>query len=317
MLVEDIKRGDCLGFNALDYVVISGDMTDKGQEEGFARALDFVECLFEEFDLSAGRCILVPGNHDVQYLEDSYSWARSVKELEPQHYVKQGNVYLVRTEKYPDRFSKFASAFYHKVLQQEYPSDYGRQSDTRLFDTHKIQFLALNSCWEIDEFHPRRASIHSDAVTHVIREAEAEVKRALQEGKLEDQQKVLRIATWHHAVRGPNAMEDLAFLDRLRTSRVKVCLHGDVHELRQELVGYQHPKGQIYVVGAGSFGSPPEGRPESTPRLYNVLEISPDLSSMRVHTRSQERDGAAWDGCYQWPTNDGVGRLPYYDIALE
>ena len=54
-LVTDIKRGECLGFEELDYVVISGDFTDRGGVEGFEKAYEFVLRTSEEF--SAG---LVP-----------------------------------------------------------------------------------------------------------------------------------------------------------------------------------------------------------------------------------------------------------------
>jgi len=41
---------------------------------------------------------------------------------------------------------------------------------------------------------------------------------------------------------------------------------------------------QTHVIGSGGFAAPQKDRPESTPRLYNMLDLARDLSSVRVHT---------------------------------
>jgi hypothetical protein len=105
-------------------------------------------------------------------------------------------------------------------------------------------------------------------------------------------------------------------LSHLQAADVRICLHGDVHETRRKWVNYWK-KGGVHIIGAGTFGSPQEGRPESTPRLYNLLEIVPDLSASRVHTRQQCKAEGAWGGCYEWPDPDGgKGRVPFFDIDL-
>ena len=73
------------------------------------------------------------------------------------------------------------------------------------------------------------------------------------------------------------------------------------------------------MVGAGSFASPAEGRKESIPRLYNLLEIRRDLDSIRVHTRAQEQPDGAWEGWNKWPRRDepsSPARYPYFDIDM-
>lgn len=75
------------------------------------------------------------------------------------------------------------------------------------------------------------------------------------------------------------------------------------------------------ILGAGSFGSAAEGRPESTPRLYNMLEVSVDPktkrhTSIRVHTREQRKAEEAWQGYHAWENPDGRGRVPFFDIEL-
>jgi len=317
-LLQDLRKGEFLGIETVEYLVISGDFTDRGSEEGFESARQFVSLLIRKLGLSPLRCILVPGNHDVQDLESSYDWKPSVSGLEPGRYVQQGEICLVRNDaNYPLRFKKFSDAFYHKVMASEpYPLDVKKQGLSYLFSDTRIQFLALNSCWQIDRFYRKRSDIHPDAVSHAISRADRELEDAIKRGELNDE-RVLRFGVWHHAASGPEMIQNTSYLENLCKADVRICLHGDVHEMRCELIGYKRASTQIQVVGAGSFGSPTGGRPESTPRLYNLLEIRRDLRSVRVHTREQARPDGAWQGWFQWPDPDGGrGRVPYFDIDL-
>lgn len=315
-LVDDLQEERFLDFDGLDYLVISGDMTDRGQEEGLENARQFVSSLIREFGLSSARCILVPGNHDLQDRNDSYEWHMNVDGLERRKWVKEGNIYLARNEdKYALRLEKFSNAFFHKVTDQPYPLHYKEQGLAYLFEDTRIQFLALNSCWEIDQFNRKRSGIHPDSVAHVIRNAKKQVKEAVDRGDMKKGERVLRLAVWHHAAAGPEMIQDTSFIENLQNNGVKVCLHGDIHEMRRELVGYWHHK-KAHIVGAGSFGSPAEGRPGSMPRLYNLLEVRRDLSSIRVHTREQRKPDGSWEGWYQWPADNRAHRVPYYDIEL-
>ena len=116
-------------------------------------------------------------------------------------------------------------------------------------------------------------------------------------------------------------MQDLGFLTQLQKAGMQLCLHGDVHEPRTEVFGYRQPGIEVEILGAGSFGSAAEGCPESTPRLYNMLEVSVDPGtklhqSIRVHTREQKKAEVAWQGYHEWKNPKGPGRLPYFDIDL-
>jgi hypothetical protein len=127
----------------------------------------------------------------------------------------------------------------------------------------------------------------------------------------------LRIAVWHHPVTGNEKIVKDAFLEQLRQENVKLCLHGHVHEDRTDLIGYLHPTRHLHIAGAGSFGAPTNDRPESTPRLYNVLEVWRDHSKIQVHTRCLRRGGGAWEGWAVWPDKtDRRRRQTYYDIEL-
>jgi hypothetical protein len=58
--------------------------------------------------------------------------------------------------------------------------------------------------------------------------------------------------------------------------------------------------------------------PGSTPRLYNVLEIARDFTSVRVHTRCQATADGPWKGWNEWSGPEGGdGGVPYYNIKWE
>lgn len=316
-LLQDIRKGDFLGLDTVEYLVISGDVTDRGSEEGLDKAREFCEQLIEELDLSAQRCIFVPGNHDVQDLQASYGWATNVDGLQDGQWVEQGDIYLVRDDgEYLKRLKRFSDAFFHKIVPaQPYPLDPVEQGMPYLFEDTRIQFLTLNSAWQIDQFNRKRSGLHRDAVSNAIAEADKQIADAVEWRAMKKGQEVLRLGVWHHAIQHRETMQSTDSVELLQAAGVRLCLHGDVHEMNRDHFKYWH-KDKMDVVGAGSFGSPAEGRPESTPRLYNLLEIQPDHSSVRVHTRRRLKPEGPWDGWHEWDNPDGEGRVPYYDIDL-
>jgi hypothetical protein len=109
-LLRDIRdRDGGLGFEHLDYLVLSGDLTNHGSAEKFYCVYRFVSELIKRFELSAGRCVIVPGNHDLSWETEVYDWYPKrrvvLNTLKPGSYVAQGDGYLIRDERaYPKRF---------------------------------------------------------------------------------------------------------------------------------------------------------------------------------------------------------------------
>jgi len=314
LLLQDIRGQDeeYAAIETVEYLVISGDVTDKGKDVGFEKARRFVAALVGELGLSTHRCIFVPGNHDVQDRADAYE----------ERETEDGSTIKVRhRENFARRFEQFSNGFFHPLLQKDYSLSYAEQGISYLFPDTGIQFLTLNSAWQIDKNGRKKAGIHPDAVAGVIAKGDDERKRAVEREDLKKTQEILRIGVWHHAVAGPELMQDLAFMTQLQKAGMQLCLHGDVHESRTELFGYRRPGIDVEILGAGSFGSAAEGRPESTPRLYNLLEVSLDPRtkrhmSIRVHTRRQKKAEEAWQGFHEWTKPKVQGRFSYFDIDL-
>lgn len=317
-LIRDLEdRNGGLGFARLDYLVVSGDLTNCATPEEFEKSYQFISGLIEHFKLTAERCVIVPGNHDLSWNQPVYEWKQQrlveAKSLKSGRYVKKEDVYLIRNEeRYTSRFENFAK-FYHSLLQHQYPLKPEEQCLPYFYADTRIQFIGMNSAWEIDEFFPKRSSINEGALARGLIKADEQIKRAKSEGRLRKDAAVLRIAAWHHPVSGNEKIIDDAFLDRLRKADVQLCLHGHVHEDRADVINYLHSR-RIHITGAGSFGAPAYARPESVPRLYNVLEIARDHRQIRVYTRCLRRDGGAWESWAIWPGSNANEPRAYYDL---
>jgi 3',5'-cyclic AMP phosphodiesterase CpdA len=313
-LIRDLQNTDeGLGIERLDYLVVSGDLTNRATEKEFETVHRFLSELISRFKLSAERCFIVPGNHDLSWDVEVYGWKPerkvTAKEAEENGYIKQGDGYLIRDNaKYPERFKNFAK-FYKQFTQRDYLLKPEAQSLSSLFEDTRIQFLLLNSAWEIDEFNIDRSSINPNALQYVLDEANSKIAEAKKEKRLAPDAGVLRLAIFHHPTTGNEKIRNDEFLEHLRQEKVALCLHGHIHEDLADLIFHTHSQ-QIYAVGAGSFGAIAKHRPESTPNLYNLLEVQRDHSSIRVHTRHKKKKDGAWEVWYK-------GKLPYYDIKLK
>ncbi|WP_434391782.1 metallophosphoesterase [Melittangium boletus] len=320
-LVADLQDPEDLAVDTLDYLVISGDITNRASADEFKKALEFVAALRDRFDLSADRCIIVPGNHDLDWDTPVYDWRAArqvdVKKLPEGSYKEQGDGYVVRDNKrYPERFKPFSEHFHHPLVLKEYPLDTEKQCIPTLFTDTRLQFLAMNSSWEVDEHFRERSHIHEGALSHGLLAAQAQLDQARRNGQLAPNEPVLKLAVWHHPITGNEKIKHDAFMDRLRQAGVKLVLHGHVHENRADVLGYTDPSKQIHVIGAGSFGAPTYHRPESVPRLYNLIEVARDHSTVRVNTRALRQQEGAWEGSATWPGARRGERRTYYEFTL-
>jgi hypothetical protein len=71
-----------------------------------------------------------------------------------------------------------------------------------LFEEIGIQFLALNSAWMIDEYHPGRSGVNEKALAKALIEADRRIEEARKAKLMKDDAQVLRIAVWHHPATG-------------------------------------------------------------------------------------------------------------------
>jgi predicted MPP superfamily phosphohydrolase len=296
-----------LGEPHVTHVVLSGDLTDGGQEAEFERLADFVRQISGQMNVPLDSVIVVPGNHDVDWNEPVYSMRPKRLHLgatlNRTTQLEQQDVVLTRDESlYPSRLKGFWS------FSSELWGDIAPASATAWIRTmHEgLLFLCLNSAWEIDEFFPHRASIDEVGLSHAL------TNRSAREHAARDP---IKIAVVHHPISGNEKIEHDAFLERLGQNGFNLVLHGHVHETRADVVRYTHPTWRIHAIGSGTFGAKANKRPESTPRLYNIVEIDGRNRSVRVEVRCRHKEGGAWEAWPHFVGEEGEHQ-PFYTFSL-
>lgn len=284
-----------LGIRRLEYLIISGDITNRSTEKEYDAAFAMVDGLVKRFGLDPSRVVVVPGNHDVNWdkSEEAYPFVPKRKLPSPlpeEHCIPAGDAgALLRNEAlYRERFAYFNTHFYRRVYSgQDYPVDYADQALFVERPEDRILFLGLNSCWELDHYFSSRVGIHTPALTKVL--------DRLQDGKYDGW---LKIAVWHHPVTGGDAMND-EFLEQLTVHGFQIAMHGHIHEAKQDSYYYDDQRG-IRIVGAGTFGAPAREQVTGIPLQYNLLTFDPRTGEMRVDTRKKEKPNGAWSADVRW-----------------
>jgi hypothetical protein len=300
----DADLRDQLKADRLDYLVVSGDLADKCNPAGFERAGEFLQALMKRFGLNASRLILVPGNHDLDRERPVYDLELNKKKADAvpaTRRIQQGEVFLIRNEaEYPKRFELFRNC-YKGLTQADYPEPHDKQGLIITYPDDGIEFLTLNSAWQIDRFHEKDISINSDALSKALLNTKPDMK-------------LLRIVVWHHAVTGNRKLVNPENIKRLIKAGYRICLHGDVHEERNDLLNHLDPQHSFHVVGVGSFSSSDPGLPYGTPRLYNLLEIDRKFDRIRVRSRAQRNIDADFEPFAIYPGGDADVRRGDYLI---
>jgi UDP-2,3-diacylglucosamine pyrophosphatase LpxH len=292
----------------LEYLVISGDVANRSTSDEYEAAFELVGGLIKRFGLDAGRVIVTPGNHDLNWdlAEVAYPFVPKRKLPDPLpegSYIPAGEAgALLREEDaYQQRFANFSTHFYQKVYgDQEYPLNYAEQGMLYLRPDDRLLFLALNSAWEIDHHYRDRASINMDALS-----------RALDQLQGDKYDGWLKIAIWHHPVTGREMMND-EFLQLLAVHGFQICMHGHIHEAIEGFYRYD-PSRSIHIVGAGTFGAPLR-RQAGIPLQYNLLTLDPETRTIIVETRKKEKPDGAWSADARW--GDKNDPKPWYTIEL-
>ena len=179
----------------------------------------------------------------------------------------------------------------------------GEQGLSFFFPEVGLQFLALHSAWEIDEFFKDRSSINDSAFLGALLKADEQLTKARNAGTVTEDTSLLHLPVWHHP--SPAMKRSSATLFSLGSVRQRcgyVCTGTSMKHAPISLAIGIRP-GNFQIAGAGSFGAGANDHPESTPRLYNLLEIARDHSWAKVQTRHMRKDGGAgrlggvaWDG---------------------
>jgi predicted phosphodiesterase len=326
ILREDLK-GDAFRFDSLNYLVIAGDLTSAARPNEYEKAFRFVNRLIEIFDIAANRCIIVPGNHDVDWEVDAYDWgprrSKDTVRIQQGTWLEQGRLLGTRNDHYWQRFYNFSKCFYHPLMQREYPIDPTMQCRPQTFHTG-LQFIPLNSSWEIDEFFPVRSGINLQALLSGLNQGDRDAEEMRKNGQFRVQElnpnanPLLRIGVWHHPVlsSADSTIKNESFINHLKSAGMSVAIFGHLHDIAMSSVRNTGERYAMNFIGVGTFGAGAQDRPESTPQMYTIIEIDQDLLLARVHVRSKKRADSVYQGFPVFEEPGARSMRQYYDIDL-
>lgn len=276
----------------IDFLVISGDVSNHSTKEQYSAAVELIESIVEKYNIDKGKIIIVPGNHDLSWNISKKSSVPTSTDIEDEDYNEE--IYKMRF----DNFNKF---FYKKICGRAYPHNYSKQGILHEYGNEKIIMLGLNSAWRIDHIHKDRSSIYVNSLDDPLDK--------IMDKKYNDW---LKIAVFHHPVTGKDSMNN-EFLQLLIRHNFKICMHGHIHEAKYDFCSYGSNK-TIAIIGAGTFGAPDEEHVLGVPLQYNLIKLQIDNKAIRVITRRKEKVDGAWEADARWGDKDKP--KAFYDIDL-
>ena len=276
----EIDLAESLRLGKLDYVVLSGDIADTADPREYQAAEEWLKKIMERFSVPRERLVIVPGNHDV-------SWVESKKAYEGRRVSR--TVECGRA--YKRRFAAFAS-FYKRLTGATYPLEYGRQGILYRDDQNRVVFVGANSSWRIDhkKANRQRAGIHGEALDSALRGLPA----------ADDQ--YLRVFVCHHPFVDADSPGG-EFLELLARKRFEILLHGHTHSAKESPFRYDN-RLRVLLLGAGTVNAPPSAQVPGSANQYHLLCLDPLLRTVRVVSRRREKRGGAWWADPRWGSAD-------------
>jgi 3',5'-cyclic AMP phosphodiesterase CpdA len=272
-LVRDVARLIQTGVPAIDLIVLSGDIAERGKRPEYEQARAFTDQLCQALDLSTGRLVMVPGNHDVSWdlcLSAFAEWQDEHDDTDP-----------------PPPYPKKWRNYQEFVTALHGPTAFTEDQPYRLhrFDDLRVVVAAMNST--IKESHKEHYGWCGRDQFRWFAD------------QLEAAEGMLRVGVLHHNARrrAQADEENLRDGDDLTTildGRLDLLLHGHTHEGKEDRLA----DGTL-VLATGSAAVTAQWRPSEVPNQYQILHIRP---------AELTRWAQQWDPQGRWIADPRVSR---------
>lgn len=302
-----------------DFVVVSGDLTDRATEQQYVDLRDFLrtDVMPRLRTESLDRIILCPGNHDVDWSkivvkdvakpptkEELKEHIRLAEKSELRVVVdvlkSSAKVVQIDRSAYPSRFENCAKGFadfYGSALKTGNHQEFRLKSDNasdhwsaHVFPADRIAFYCFNSCFANDE-HWRGAYIPQDSITEAKHHADRYARG------------FVRVAVWHHGLMGVRGEPDflsVAELGDLVGAGFDLGIHGHTHSDEQkdhfEDLGRRFP-----VVATGSFSAESSDRPDGVKNQASLLDLNQSHLRLSLFHRDAKRSRWTRDPIREFP----------------
>jgi predicted phosphodiesterase len=239
-----------------DFVIITGDLAQRGKREEYQVVLEFCKKMFENTNLPPNRLYIVPGNHDIDRAETN---PRHIKRLYTFNNQDEITGILTDIDFFPIIMRKFANfnSFAERAMGRKLydESTYhlveslSLEKQGQLF---KVNLMGLNSClfagYDGDDKNNLALGLF-------------QVDRALEQL---DEKALFSIAFFHHPFSCFHN-EDKVTKNRLM-NRMDMMLTGHLHQPYNEFI--HDAAGKAIIIGSGaSFES------RESQNCFNLVEI--------------------------------------------
>lgn len=242
-------------YGAIDFVVFSGDVAQRGRAEEYNKATEFFSEILSLLSLPIDRLVIVPGNHDVDR-RASNGLARSLQsrgEIDALFDGREVHQIAARQKAYADWLETFTDGL--RLLR----------NDSTLQDPIHYEIRGQKICiWPINT-----ASFSfddHDCGKLIIGQ------RCVEQSELRKSTADLNIAVMHHLLSWISEVERSAVSALIRDG-VDFILHGHLHENEVEIVSGSGGHAITLAAGAVYQGS-------QWPNTANICEVGEDTFTL-------------------------------------
>ena len=254
------------------YLIISGDVTDKGQEDEFIYAKKFIERL----NIPTENTLIIPGNHDVNRDDNRLAYSKAIVDNNGK---KDGIKEYYKFQEKFDKFSSFYSLFFNNTKEFNCNNII---VDKLIFDIEKLVIFSLNSCEKCSEI---------DGGYGYIDYAKLEIELS-EFDNLTQYQEYQKIAICHQNPLKNYVSNDNEGFELGNWYRVKNVL--EKHKINSIIFGHEHTpdsteKDGFNYISAGSLSK------IGLPTLqFDLLEIIPSNTDLKLDIKyySHQNDNA-------------------------
>ena len=293
-LLQDIKEQIAQNNIQLDLIFITGDLTYSGQEKEFNHVQKFIDELLTVTGLKKDDIIVVPGNHDINYIDVSSTSSKFQK-----LFSNENNISGITENDAKIEFLMQPLKNYREFLRRNF--SWAEKKDTALSYTINkvikgisVSVLALNTAWM--EYGDGNAK-------NKILIGEKQVREAFDAANNPQ----LTIALMHHPLEWFDIFE-LNDVKKMLERRTDFILNGHIH--RAEVIGKGSIFGKAFKISAGSTYES-----ENHMNSYNIVssDISKGTAICFFRRFNEEIDEWSEDNTMDGSVSDGKIRVRLSD----
>jgi predicted MPP superfamily phosphohydrolase/orotate phosphoribosyltransferase len=243
----------------VDYVIITGDLANKGTEDDYSIVKKFLGELISEINIDKENILICPGNHDINWNKSERAYIKHANiELESgKSRPNEEESFKYHTEKFED-FKTFYDGFYSNSDIEFNPEISVFREVKVVIDNAELLLCLINSSFR-ESHHPNN---HTGYIEH----------SSLEEFLKKKNNSILKTAILHHV---PIALNRSKMIDNWEDDIKYLC---KLHNIRLLLFGHQHKgqankltegKHEFLQFSVGAFAKLGEGS-----NTFNILSLS-------------------------------------------